>query len=157
MIIEPIFPTKTMLITRKGNEVSDLKELSGKKIAISKSTSGYDALIAIEKKYSIDIEFLFIDDKTEVFRLIKNGDAFATCRDANIVMNILKDYPGLSISKPITEAEYLGWGINKNNLLLASILRKYIKYAKETDAFNPIWKKQYYINYYEYLKLLEFE
>ena len=67
---------------------------------------------------------------------------YAVC-DENIAQNIIKDFPQLDISTPISFTQFYSWGVNKQSTELLDTLNLWLENYKKTKAFKKLEQKYY--------------
>lgn len=150
-----IVPVKQMTLTRKGEELNSLDELTEKVIALKPDTSYESRLWEIEKELDVKFDYYYVEGTRDQQKAVSEGFADVSIQDSNIAMNELKQYDNLSVSIPVADVQKQGWGVLHENIELASILEKYIRYAKETGVMDELWNDEYGITLLEYLKLID--
>jgi len=98
-----IVPVRQMTITRKGEELNSLDELTDKVIALMPDTSYESRLWEIEKELNIKFTYYFVEGTRDQQKAVSEGIADVSIQDSNIAMNELKRYENLSISIPVAE------------------------------------------------------
>ena len=75
-----IFVSGTKLLVKKGSPIRDFKDLTGKKVAVTRGTTNEQTLQALSQKFKLDLNLLVQRDHAESFAQVVNGaaDAFAT-------------------------------------------------------------------------------
>ena len=150
-----IIPTRIMIITRKGEEINELKELGDKSISILKNSSYEVRIREIQKELGINPKIVFADDTPADTLLVVNGFADVSLLDANRVIKSIGKYYNLNVSLPASDIQYLSWAVNKNNRILSSILEKYIASARKSGLMNRLWYDHFGITLEEYYDLLK--
>ena len=151
-----VLPNKMMLVTRKGEEIRDLKELKGKVIVTAFESSYYTRFRQIEEEIGTEFKYVFVDNTSLMFQALEENKGDVSARDASRVIFEFRKYKNLSVSMPISEVQHLGWGVRKENKVLASILDKYLQYARSTGFFNKCWMEDYDITLTEYLRIMDY-
>lgn len=152
----PIFPVKILLITRKGEEIQNITDLAGKTIATVEAFSYTDLFQKLDAEQNLELDYIFVENSDRMFESVSGGDAFAMAADSDASIVNINVYQNLNISQPLADIEFLGWGVRKDNNLLASIIEKYTEYAKLEGSFNEIWRAEYGIDFNDYLRILEY-
>jgi membrane-bound lytic murein transglycosylase MltF len=152
--IVKFIPTRQMVISRKDNLPNDIADLNNRVCAMVKHTSMERKIEQVKNEHHINIIYNNTDNFDAMDKMVSEGNADFTVYDSDRAFSALKNYSNLTIAWPLTETQIQGWGVNKNNKLLKSILEKYIKYAQETGALDKYWKISYGVTFVEYLKIL---
>lgn len=150
----PIFEVRELIVSNTDNVAKSVSDLDGQLVAIITSSSYEESLMALEDEHNISVDYLFTPDRIEGVEAVENEEAYVTVMDSNLAILEVTKNDQLVISFPITEKLQVGWAVSKENEILASILSKYIEYAKISDLFNSFWYKEYGYTYFEYIKTL---
>ncbi len=150
-------PTRILLVSRIGEEVTNVEELDNKIIITLDSSSIHTKFKSIEKDNGLSFTYIDEGDFGSWFKKISDGIGDYTAIDANMTIFQLKSYNNLNVSFPISDPQILGWAVKKDNLLLQSILVKYLDFARETGLFNQLWMEDYPISLSDYINLLSLE
>ena len=156
MSIIKIVPTKQMLIYNKRKKIRDIKDLNGKKIAMVRDSSMEYNLLKIKKRENIDFEFVYTKTFSDMEEYVSNGKADCTVYDSDRAYTSVYTHKNLTIGFPLSSLEVMGWGIKKDNIVLKSILEKYLKYALENRILDFYWEQSYGITFREYLLILDY-
>lgn len=150
----PVFQVRELIVSNVNDIPTSGLDLDGRVVATITGSSYETSLNALETENNITISYLFKSTRAEGIEAVLDGDAYATVMDSNIALWEVGRNENLKISFPITDTQEVGWAVAKDNKVLASILRKYIEYAKLSDLFNAFWFKEYGYTYFEYIKML---
>lgn len=156
MIIVPVFPVKLLLITRKGEEIQHITDLSLKTIATREAYSYTDVFQQLDAEFELQLNYVYAENSDSMFQAVEQGIAFATANDSDAAIVSIREYETLNISQPLTDIEFAGWGVGKDAKLMASIIEKYIEHAKNEGSFNNIWRAEHGIDFNDYLRILEY-
>lgn len=154
LVFVPIFEVRELIISNADNIAESVSDLDGQTVATVTGSSYEHTLINLEKNYNITVDYMFTPDRFIGIEAVESGEAYVTVMDSNLALLEIARNDKLAISFPITGKLKVGWAVSKDNEILASILRKYIEYAKISDLFNSFWYKEYGYTYFEYIKTL---
>lgn len=150
-----IIPTRQLLITRKGEEIKTADELKGRIITIIASSSYEESFRRIETELKIKFEYNFLNDNASVEKMVTENPGYVTALDSNRALNTIQRNRKLSACIPLSDIQYLGWAVKKDNTVFASIVEKYILFARKTGVMNKYWQQHYNVSLLEYLKLID--
>lgn len=153
----PIFPVKQMLIKRNNVTINSLYDLDNKNIGIFPNTSYHQRLLEIEQQENLHFNYIFAEDENDQNLLVSKGEADCSVQDSIIALRDITHYDNLEIVFPISDLQFYGWAVRFEQAPLASILTKYVNYAKASGEFDRIWRTEYGITHLEYLKLIDFQ
>jgi membrane-bound lytic murein transglycosylase MltF len=147
-------PARQMIISRKNNIPDRIQDLDNKSFALIKHTSMEENIKQLEKNNNINIIYQFANSFDALDKMVSTGQVDFTVYDSDQAFSALKNFDNLTIAWPVSDVQMMGWGINKNNPLLKSVLEKYIKFAQETGMLDKYWKRSYGVKFVEYLNIL---
>jgi len=150
----PLHPIREVLIHKANLKINDFSDMDGLSAVLMLESSSQLTLekLADENGYTFVIKTVV--DSNDRIEYVENNLADFTVLDINRAVIAVEDYDELKVGIPISEVKHIGWGVEKNNDLLASILDKYFQYIKESGEFDIIWSEYYPIDFIEYMKLL---
>jgi len=150
----PMFEVRELVVSNTDDIARSILDLDGQIVATVTGTSYEYSLINLEVDNNITIEYMFFPDRAGTIEAVENHEAYVTVMDSNLALLEIAKHENLTISFPITGTLQVGWAVSKDNEVLASILSKYIEYAKISDLFNSFWYKEYGYTYFDYIKTL---
>jgi len=150
-----IIPTRQVIITRTGEEITELEDIIGRKISLVKHTSQEDKFKEIGAGLGVEFEYYYVDEIIDMSKAVSEGLADVSAHDSDRAILEIGEFGNLSISRIISDMEHLSWAVERDNEVLASILEKYIDYLKGTEVFNKTWYEEYKVDLLDYLKLLD--
>lgn len=155
--IVKFIPNKQVIICRKDEKVSSIKELNNKSIVFVKNSSFEGNFMKILKEKKLNTQIIYVDDFRESPKMVAESKHIFTIDDCDNAFKFISEYPILTIAFPISDFEMIGWGVSKNNKIFSSILTKYFKYAKEKGIMDKYWKEELGVTFSEYMKVLEYK
>jgi ABC-type amino acid transport substrate-binding protein len=147
-------PVKQMLITRKGDELRSISALQGKFISIQPQSSYAVRLRSIETDLDATFKYIEVTETADMVKSVVESRADVTAQDSILCLSLLKRYENLAVAMPISDMQFLGWALDRENLLLASLVRKYIDYTQESGFWERLWREEYGITYLDYIDLI---
>jgi len=147
-------PVSVVLVQDKSLDISTMADLDGLTIALNRDTSHELVLQDIEDEYGIKLNIFEVYNDTEGFEAVANGDADLTLSDSDLGFLYLQNYDTLEIEFQASKSDFVGWAVQKDNLVLASILEKYIEAMKDSGKFDAYWELCYGVSYPEYMRLM---
>jgi membrane-bound lytic murein transglycosylase MltF len=147
-------PSRQMLVSIINNNPSQISELNNKSCVMVKNTSMARNLEIIKRRNNIDFSCIIIHDFDQMDKMVSEGQVDFTVYDSDRAFSALKNFNNLTISRPISEVQFMGWAINKKNKVLKGILEKYIVYAQDNAILDKYWQLSYGVTFVEYLKVL---
>jgi ABC-type amino acid transport substrate-binding protein len=149
-------PDKDVIISQKWKEVSSFKEMNGKKVAVVKASSYIDTLRTIQEKEGVTFVFVEVNDTTDLAKAVSEGTAeFAAIGGITSLME-MANFTNINICIPLSEdIAWSCWAIAKDNAVFASIMDKYLVYAKNQGIYDKAWKDQFGITFMQFVKLIK--
>lgn len=154
MSIIPLVPTKMVLVNRRGDEIRHIGELQQKRIVVYENTSHQLYLQDLRGSLGIAFEIIPIPFNQDRFAYLIEERADYTIGDAQATFVSLPGYPNLNISLALSEAQYNGWAVSKENRVLASLLKKFFHYAEKAGYKDLAWQEGYGIPLKKYHTLI---
>lgn len=152
----PIQQNRQLVYSLQSKKVDNMNDMANKKLLIRKNTSfnnTADNLILTKVKNIIPV-YTEKDDETCIKKILKKEADYCII-DANSFLLYKRKYSNLSICFAIGEMELLCWAVDKKNKTLQLLLKRWMEKFKTTLKFQKIWKKYYFLNYNDYVKLIE--
>ncbi len=150
-------PTKILIVSRTGEEISRIEDLKGKEIVTLENSSLHTQFKKIEDKHNFSLDYIYEEKIGTWFKKISEGTGDVTARDANMTIFDLRNFDNLNVSIPISDVQMLAWAVKKDNLVFKSILDKYLDFARDSGLFNKYWMEDYSITLSDYLGLLDID
>jgi len=152
----PLYQTKEILITRKGEEIRTLKELLNKRFALQKNTSYEETVKHIEKKLGTRFEIFYTETTEEMPSAVIANKADVAILDGYRAFQRVKMAIGLSASMSVSRLQSMGWATGINNPLLASIIQKFFDRIKSDGTLEKVWSRHHTISMKQYEHLLNY-
>ncbi len=146
-----------MLVTRKGQEIKNLSELKGKKIATMFGTSYHAKFKEVGREIGSEFEYLFVETDNLSFQALEQNKADVAAGDAVRIIFDMSKYKNLSVCMPFSDVEHLGWAVEKNNDALAAILDKHLDFTRSSGLFDKYWIEDFGISINEYLRIVTYD
>lgn len=154
--IVKLIPTKQMLILKKESEIKSIEDLNGKSIAVVKGTSMETNLLKLKNEKKINLNIIYCEKLEDCEKYVSQQKSDATVHDSDNAFISIKNYKDLTVAFPISNMEVMGWGVEKGNYNLKSILEKYFKFAKESGIMDKYWRESYGISFSEYVNVVDY-
>lgn len=149
-------PSRQLLVIRKEERIKNYADLNHKTCVMVKNTSMEFNLEKIKKEHHLQFDYIYVDDFDLMDQMVSQKKADFTVFDAVRAFVAIYEYQNLKISMPVSEMQMLGWGIQKKNTILKSIIEKYFNYAQKEGIFDKYWEQDYGITFVEFLKVLDY-
>ncbi|MEB3100951.1 ABC transporter substrate-binding protein [Ferviditalea candida] len=109
---DPYIVAGERLLVKKGSSIKEIKDLSGKKAAVTKGSTNAD----IVKKYAPDAEIAYFATSADAVLAVKNGQADAFIEDSNFEQYQAKLNPDLEVvGDSFVPLEYNAFGVKKGD------------------------------------------
>ena len=133
----PYFPVRVMLVIPKGRRVESLRDLAGAKIATVRGTV-YETLASRIP----NAELVYADNEAGQFELLASGRAEALVSDSPVALHMLRSYPNLALSLPLTDEEGFGFACPAGSPLAAE-LSHHIDQLKASKIYFRLLEKYF--------------
>jgi len=149
-----IYPVRQIVVNRTGEEIKSIEGIFDKKMIVLKDSSYEERLKDIEKEYGIEFDIDYNTDAMSTYTSVSEGTYDITISDSDLGILTITKYDNLSLSVPVGDYEYIGWGVSKEDKMLNSILSKYIGNMKGCGFIDQLWAEEYNMTFIEYSELL---
>ena len=149
-----IIPVSIVVITTDDLVLETKEDLRGLRVAIETNTTYYTEVSALNEQMDLGLEVIPVGSGEVAIDFILNGEADFTLKDSNAALYEAKQEPRLNVNISISEAEYIGWAVAKDNQVMQGILEKFIKYALDNGQLDLYWEKEYGVPLRIYSELL---
>lgn len=147
----PIYRLKTVIISpKKQNQMLEIFDLSGKKVAIPKGDLAEEYITEfLKSKKQGSPEFVFVKDTKTVLELLKQGLVEAAIGDEVVISTYWREYDVYETKKYNISLLYekdVVLAVNKENSMLLSILNKGILQMKKNHIVSKVQQKWFGIS-----------
>jgi ABC-type amino acid transport substrate-binding protein len=154
--IVPVLPNRIMIITRRGEEVSSVRGLSGKSLVVMSTTSYEAAAEGARKALGLDLKILKVPYGEDVYADVLAGRADATLRDSDTAVAPENTKRGLSIAWPLSDLQWTGWAVAPDDKDLAEVLTEFLSVARADGSFARIFGEYYRLSLDAYYGLIRY-
>jgi len=134
---DPYFDATQALVAKKGSGIKDITGLSGKKLGVQNSTTGYD--YANEKAKGAEI--INFEDLGLMLNAVESGQVDAAINDNGVLYDWVKDKTDFEVVKEFDTGEQYGMGIRKGNKALMDVVNKVLADVKSSGDYDKIYEK----------------
>ena len=155
-----LIPVSIVVITTDDVVVENEADLQDLRVAIETNTSYYTEVQRLNEALGLNLTIVPVESGKLAVDYILEGKADFTLKDSNAALYEAKSNERLNVSLSISQAEYIGWAVAKDNQTLKSILEKFVEYALESGELDLYWEKEYGVPiriYSELLGVLEYD
>lgn len=152
-----IFPVRHFIVTRDRKTISSIEGLKDKTIAIEPLTYAVSYFNHIQNKLGLKLSYIYKDSTIDLLESVSvDWDSQAILLDSATAIRFVSTvYTNLNSCFPDENFHYVGWGIDRDNDTLKSILDKFIIYAHKTGTFDKLWREVYNYSFTEYLEMID--
>ncbi len=150
------FPDKDVILARQNISINTLEDLQRHKIAVVPLAAYTTTLKRIEDHLKLKFEYVTVSDTPDLPRAVSVGEADIAAFGGFPSLISMKRYNNIKIALPLStsEASWSHWAVKLDNEILASILQKYLTYAKKNGIIDNIWIKSLGISYTEFTNII---
>lgn len=135
---KPYFKAKQVIITKKGKDIKDFQELSGKKVGVMLGFTG-DAVVSDIKGAKVQR----FDATYSAVMALENGKVDAVVADSEPAKKYIASYKDLSIASAKAEEEDYAIAVRKNDKVLLENLNKAMEKVKANGTYDALLKKYF--------------
>ena len=135
---KPYFKAKQVIITKKGKDIKDFKELSGKKVGVMLGFTG-DAVVSDIKGAKVQR----FDDTYSAVMALEKGKVDAVVADSEPAKKYIASYKDLAIASAKAEDEDYAIAVRKNDKALLDNLNKALVKVKSNGTYDALLKKYF--------------
>lgn len=155
MTMIPMMPMGQILASRAGDEIKDFAELNGKRVAVLAGSYQETFIKNLMEEKGFSANFSYMQTTDEPLNFVKSGKADYLIDGAVYITKGMNNLEGMAVSPIKIDVVTVGWAVNKNNLILESILNKYINKMLSNGNFGRIWKETNGVDFEYYLNMIK--
>ncbi len=152
MTMIPLFPTRSQLAGRIGEEISTVKDMDGKRIAVIKDSIQHRNLKSLAERANLSFGYVYASGETELFDLVADGKADYFLDGSVYFAKNSAKLTGISLSPFPEEVISTGWGVKKDDGKLVSILGKFMAASLRSGLFGSLWSKTFGMDFDAYIR-----
>jgi polar amino acid transport system substrate-binding protein len=134
---DPYFDATQALVTKKDSGISDITDLSGKKLGVQNSTTGFD----YANENAEGAEIINFEDLGLMLTAVESGQVDAAINDNGVLYDWVKEKTDFEVVKEFDTGEQYGMGVRKGNTALLDVVNKVLADAKESGEYDTIYEK----------------
>ncbi len=144
---------EVVVINKDVRMINDIEDLSGREVFIRQSSSYYESLISLNRKFSgmklQPVRIIKADENLEtedILELVNSGAIKITIADSHIAEIWSRLFKNIRVLKEIKVREdgRIAWMVRKNNPQLKESLNKFIKKHRKGTLLGNIYFNRYY-------------
>jgi polar amino acid transport system substrate-binding protein len=134
---DPYFEATQALVAKKGSGISDLTQLSGKKLGVQNSTTGQE----YAQENATGAEIVVFEDLGLLLQAVETGAIDAGINDNGVLYDWVKEKTDFDVTKEFATGEQYGIGVKKGNAALVKVINDVIADAKSSGEYDTIYEK----------------
>lgn len=154
MDMVPVFPTRSQLAGRAGEEPKGLARLAGKTFAVIPDSFQHKTLRDLAAREGFSFSYRYAADERGLFELVRSGQADYLLDGSVYFAKMGNQMQGLSLSPFPGDIVSTGWGVKKSEPGLRELVAAYIAAAQRTGSFGELWASTYGMDFTSYLGAL---
>lgn len=154
MDMVPVFPTRSQLAGRIGEEPMGLAGLAGKTFAVIPDSFQHKTLRDLAAREGFAFSYRYAQDESGLFELVRSGQADYLLDGSVYFAKMGDQMRGLSLSAFPGDIVSTGWGVKKSEPGLRDLVAAYIAAAQATGSFGELWASTYGMDFTSYLGAL---
>ncbi len=154
MDMVPVFPTRSQLAGRAGEEPKGLAGLAGKTFAVIPDSFQHKTLRDLAAREGYSFSYRYAADERGLFELVRSGQADYLLDGSVYFAKMGDQMRGLSLSPFPGDIVSTGWGVKKSDPGLRELVAAYIAAAQRAGSFGELWASTYGMDFPSYLGAL---
>lgn len=154
MDMVPVFPTRSQLAGRKGEEPKGLAGLADKTFAVIPDSFQHKTLRDLAAREGFSFSYRYAADERGLFELVRSGQADYLLDGSVYFAKMGDEMRGLSLSPFPGDIVSTGWGVKKSEPGLRELVAAYIAAAQKSGSFGELWASTYGMDFSSYLGAL---
>ena len=150
----PTIPVRQLLLFPASASIDSISDLRNLRIAMVEGSSYESMIESISTQAGFEPTYVHVMTTSEMVPAVAEGRADVTLQDSILGIEIVRSHRSLVLGRPLGELQLLGWAIARENDALAGLLRRFIRYVRETGVWEQYWRDAFGIGYLEYLELI---
>lgn len=134
---ESYFDATQALLVKKSSGITDVAQLTGKKVGVQNSTTGQE----YAQKNAAGAQVTGFEDLGLLLTAVKTGQVDAAISDNGPSLDFAKKNPELGVTKEFDTKEKYGFGVRKGNTALTRQIDRAITTAKSDGTYDTLYKK----------------
>lgn len=151
----PMMPMGQVLANREGDEVNNLTDLNGKRVAVFPGSYQETLLNNLMDEEDFQVEFVNMKTDEDPLEFVKAGKADYLVDGAVYMAQGMSNLDGMSISPVKIDLVTVGWAVHKDDDVFASLLEKYFSKSLLSGSFAREWEESSGVNLENYLKIIK--
>lgn len=154
MDMVPVFPTRSQLAGRAGEEPKGMGGLAGKTFAVIPDSFQHKTLRDLAAREGFSFSYRYAADERGLFELVRSGQADYLLDGSVYFAKMGEQMRGLSLSPFPGDIVSTGWGVKKSEPGLRELVAAYIAAAQASGSFGELWASTYGMDFPSYLGAL---
>ncbi|WP_260194248.1 basic amino acid ABC transporter substrate-binding protein [Actinophytocola gossypii] len=134
---DPYFDATQALVTKKDSGITGLDDLSGKRLGVQNSTTGYD----YANENAAGAEIVNYEDLGLMLLAVESGDVAAAINDNGVLYDWVKEKTDFEVVAEFDTGEQYGIGVRKGNTALLEVINRVLAETKESGEYDRIYEK----------------
>jgi membrane-bound lytic murein transglycosylase MltF len=151
----PIYPTRVLLLSRTGEGIDEIADLTGKTVLTRSSTSYERILLELGEREGIDFDLEYTERTFP--ELLREGIGDAAAVDSEIAIISIRNRGDLRISTPLSDVQLIGWAFARGDVILSGLFRRFVSSAYENGVLDQLWYREFRISFAEYCDLIDYD
>jgi len=155
MAMVPMMPMGQVLAGRAGEEIYDITELDGKRLAVLAGSYQETLISRLMEEEDFSVIFSYMESTDDPLDFVKAGKADYLIDAAVYMAKGMTNLEGMAVSPIKIDLVTVGWAVRKDNRALVTILEKYINNSLANGSFGRLWKENSGVDFDYYLNLIK--
>jgi polar amino acid transport system substrate-binding protein len=134
---DPYFDATQALVAKKGSGIAELSDLSGKRLGVQNSTTGFD----YANEHAEGAEVVNFEDLGLLLTAVESGDVQAGMNDNGVLYDWVKEKTEFEVVQEFDTGEQYGMGVRKGNTALLEVVNEVLADVKASGEYDRIYEK----------------
>lgn len=155
MKMVPMMPVGQVLANREGDDVGNLTDLDGKRVAVIPGSYQETLIKNLMDRDGFKVKFVYMETDENPLEFVKNKKADYLVDGAVYMAQGMNNLDGMSISPVKIDIVTVGWVVHKEDEVFASLLDKYFNKSLLSGSFGRLWKESSGVELEDYLEIIK--
>jgi len=146
-----IYPVRNLLAGRKGEELSSIAKLNGKRFAVIKDSVQQSTLQDFAEKNGVSLRFVYAASEDELFELVRERRADYIL-DGSVIFALRSDeLRDFGLSPFFSDLQGVAWAVKKDDTVFAAILQDFFNASRDSGLLPALWTKTFKMDFTAYI------
>lgn len=149
-----IYPIRNQLAGRKGEEVTSIKQLDGKRFALVKDSVQQKTLEDFAKANAVKLDFVFDENEDRLYDLVRRREADYVLDGSVIFALNIDKIADFGLSPFFSDFQGVAWAVRKDDKAFASLLETFFESGRQSGLLPALWTKTFKMDFTAYINAM---